>query len=718
MRHIWVLFALPLTLAVPFIPILANDIPQTGSSPGYSEASNHLKQALNLTADPCDDFFEFACGRWIAGNPIPKDLTSYGNFQKLREKIQMEMRDLYESDKKPTSKAIDMLRSIYKGCMDEQKLNDVGSAELLDSLKTMNYWPMLHTTLWQESHFDLTDLLIHIASSRGTDVFIDIYVGTDIKNVTRRLIQFDQSSLGLGSSTREYYLNPDKYSKQMNAYRALLINKTKLLTSDAGMDVHDNRIEKDVEELLDFETKFANITVPEDERRNFSALYNLRHLSDLNDLFPLMDWNRYFRAVMPFETHEYLDTNPEIVITEIDYFRRLAELLQSTDPRIITNYVLMRFTSSWSMQLGSKYEDIAQDFARDMYGRKEKAPRWKDCVSSTNGKMMFASGSMYVRGHFDKESKNTTLSMIGDLQEAFHNMLVENDWMDKDTKEFAKKKADEIIKQIGYPDFILDDEKLDDWYKELQIEATDSYSQMINKQIRYATNFQYKRLLEPVDRTEFGANPATVNAFYSSIKNAIMFPAAILQVPFFHHSYPKALNYGGIGAVIGHEITHGFDDQGRQFDDIGNLRDWWDATTTEKFEERTKCVVEQYGSIEVPDIGLKINGKLTQGENIADNGGIKEAFKAYKRYLERNGPEKRIAGLEQYDNEQMFFIGYSQTWCGHMTPESSIRQILTDPHAPGRYRVNVVLQNQPEFAAAFKCPSGSAMNPTHRCSVW
>ncbi|CAJ0920091.1 unnamed protein product, partial [Mesorhabditis belari] len=421
---------------------------------------------------------------------------------------------------------------------------------------------------------------------------------------------------------------------------------------------------------------------------------------------PIVDWDRYFLSVMPFSTHNYLKGNPEIVITEVNYLRHLYR-------------ETFRYTSAWSMQIGKRYEDIYQDFVRDLIGKKSKSPRWKDCSSATTNRMAYAAGSLYVRNFFNKEAKKTTMDMIDDLQEAFSAMLVQNDWMDQGTKKVAQEKASAMLRLIGYPDFILDDEELDNWFRDLNVEDTDTYSQMVEKSIRWGINFAYNRLLEPVKRDEFSTNAAVVNAFYSSIKNAIMFPAGILQAPFFDAEFPKSLNYGGIGAVIGHEITHGFDDQGSQFDKDGNLKNWWDGATREKFEERTQCIIDQYAAQIVPGTsGLHLNGKLTQGENIADNGGVKQAYKAYKRYLEKNGAEATIPGLEKYTNDQMFFIGYAQTWCNKMTPEATVRLILTDPHAPGMFRVNVVLQNQPEFSHAFSCPPDAKMNPPKRCVVW
>ncbi|VDM54709.1 unnamed protein product, partial [Angiostrongylus costaricensis] len=646
--------------------------------------------------DPCVDFFEFTCGNWKAKHPIPSNRISYSQLDVLSDEIQVEMKVVFESKEVSLSKSTSAVKVMYRKCMDKDELNRIGARKLIETIKSYGEWPMLEGNKWSPDQFDLTTLLVDIAAVRGADIFITNYIALDSRNVSRRFIEFNQGELGLGGSTRDYYLDRGKHGKIIAAYRQFLISKVKLFHEDADLIANVGRIASDVDEIIELETELAKILVAEEDRRNFTKMYNLRRLSDMQTLMPLVDWARYFYSVAPFAVNHYLAKDPQILITEIDYMRRVTDLINSTDPRIITNYAYIRYSSSWGGELGERKS---------------------------------------------QESKNVTLQVINDLQDAFHNMVVENSWMDKATKARALDKARHMLRQIGYPDFILDDQKVDDYYNGLYIKESDSYSEMVEKLSRWSIELDFNLLLKPVDRSEFDFNPVVVNAFYSSTSNSIKFPAAILQAPFFHQTFPKALNYGGIGAVIGHEITHGFDDQGRQFDAIGNLRDWWDGKVKDKFEKRAQCIIDQYDKIEVPETGLRVNGKLTQGENIADNGGVKQAFKhetfrnlstasisiagkiekipkAYKKYLKKCGKEKRIKGLEKYNNEQMFFIGYGTVWCGHSTTDYLISLILTDPHAPEKYRVNRVLANQPEFAAAFNCPVGTPMNPTERCAVW
>jgi membrane metallo-endopeptidase-like protein 1 len=693
-------------------------IVQVGNGPGFHKAADMFRSSINETADPCEDFFEFSCGKWVANNAIPDDLTSHGHFSELREKVNREMKDLYEDERPSTSRSINALRQMYRGCMNVTDLNQKKSSELVNTLNSFGYWPII-SNKWSTHDFDLTELLINIGLSRAADVFVDIYVSQDQRDVEKRMMHFDQGGLGLGSTARDYYLNDARYGKQLAAYERYIAAKVRLIADDANSGKTQKEIEADVKALISFEKEFAKILTPEEDRRNYTKMYNVRRFSDLTRLLPLVDWNRYFRALMPFDMHDYLNNDPEIIINEPEFFQRLTNLLRSSDQRVVANYILWRYTGAWTFQLDERFDDIQQDFLKDFVGKQSKSPRWKECNGAVGSRMSYASGAMYVRRHFKKEDRQSALEMIEDLREAFREMLVNNEWMEEETRKYALEKINDMQSLIGFPDFLFNDTALDEYYDKLDFEPNDDYATMTRKSSLWAQHKAFRRLREAVDRSEFGTSSAVVNAFYSSIKNGITFPAAILQPPFFDRTFPKAVNYGGIGAVIGHEMTHGFDDQGSQFDKIGNLKNWWDPKTYDHFLNRTQCIIDQYSSYEVPDTNMKINGVFTQGENIADNGGIKQAFMAYRSHIKKLGhEEKRLPGYENYSSDQIFFISYAQTWCGHSKPEATIRQILVDPHSPMRYRVNGVVVNQPEFGRAFHCPLGSKMNPVKKCSVW
>ncbi|GMR38022.1 hypothetical protein PMAYCL1PPCAC_08217, partial [Pristionchus mayeri] len=693
--------------------------PSVAVSDGFKEAAALLKKAVNLSADPCTDFYSYACGNWIASHEIPSDRVSVSRFVLLRQKVTNEMKEVLEaaSDSKSTAKR--KVKQIYRTCLDEEAIEKAKSQDMIKAIKAVGSWPMIEgtTAKFNPREFDLTNLLVEVGF-RGVSPFLDVYITIDPKNTTRRVLSLDQGGLGLGSSARNYYLNTTKYAKQVNAYKEYIFEKTSLITEDYGAAVSEMALKSDIEEIFNLEQKLAEILLPNEDRRNYTEMHNVRKLSELSTLFPLIDWSRYFKAQAPFDVHSYFDTDPDVIISEPDFLKRLATLLSNTEPRIVANYIMLRYSGSFGLTYDKRYDDVYHKLVKVLLGKDDKSERWKDCVAAAQGKMAYASSALYAEKYFDKSAKATTLAMIDEITAAFNEMLKDSTWMDEQTKKEALEKATNMIRLIGFADWVLDEDKLDEWYEKLDISATDTLEAMVEKSHRWSNDFSYRRLLEKVDRHEFTTNSATVNAFYSSIKNGIIFPAGILQPPFFSPDFPKALNYGGIGAVIGHEITHGFDDLGNQFDASGNLHEWWQPQTRKEFEKRAQCIIEQYGNETIPEIDMNLNGKLTQGENIADNGGIKAAYRAYSSYLAKHGAEPRLPGMTQITNEQLFFIGYAQTWCNKYKPEALTNTVLTDPHAPGKFRVEVVAKNQKEFAAAFNCPAGSKMNPEDRCAVW
>ncbi|GMT15634.1 hypothetical protein PFISCL1PPCAC_6931, partial [Pristionchus fissidentatus] len=671
-------------------------------------------------ADPCDDFYNYACGNWIASHEIPSDRVSVSRFVLLRAKVTEEMKEVLESTSDVSkSRSKQMVRQIYKTCLDEEAIEKAKSQDMIKAIKAVGSWPMIEgtTAKFNPREFDLTNLLVEVGF-RGVAPFLDVYITIDPKNTTRRVLSLDQGGLGLGASARNYYLNTTKYAKQIEAYKTYIFDKTSLITEDYGAAVSEMALKADIEEIFKLEQKLAEILLPNEDRRNYTEMHNVRKLSELKTLFPLIDWPRYFKAQAPFDVHPYFDSDPDIIISEIDFLKRLTDLLSNTEPRIVANYVMLRYSGSFGLTYDKRYDDVYHKLVKVLLGKDDKSERWKDCVAAAQGKVAYAASALYAEKYFDTSAKATTLAMIDEITTAFNEMLRENTWMDETTKKEALEKANNMIRLIGYADWVLDDDKLDAWYEKLDITAADSLAAMVEKSHRWGNDFSYRRLLEKVDRLEFTTNSATVNAFYSSIKNGIIFPAGILQPPFFSPSFPAALNYGGIGAVIGHEITHGFDDLGNQFDGSGNLHEWWQPETRKEFSKRAQCIIDQYGNETIPEIDMHLNGKLTQGENIADNGGIKSAHRAYMSYLAKHGPEPRLPGMTQITNEQLFFIGYAQTWCNKYKPEALTNSVLSDPHAPGKFRVEVVSRNQKEFAEAFNCPVGSRMNPEERCAVW
>jgi membrane metallo-endopeptidase-like protein 1 len=367
--------------------------------------------------------------------------------------------------------------------------------------------------------------------------------------------------------------------------------------------------------------------------------------------------------------------------------------------------------------LPQRFIELWSELKQALTGADQDSSRWRTCVNFVHENFGMAVGRMFVTKHFDERAKANALSMIGDIRAAFIELLDEVTWLDNNTRTVARQKAAAMTENIGYPDYILNNTALDKDYEDVRIDPK-KYFENVLSILNITTQISLRQLRQPVDKMRWSTPPAVVNAYYSNTKNRIMFPAGILQPPFYHENYPKFLNYGGIGMVIGHEITHGFDDMGRQLDKDGNLKQWWTDDVISTFKSRAQCIIDQYSNYSVTDVNLNLNGHRTQGENIADNGGLKQAFRAYRRLIERQGQEEPVLpGLNMTSN-QLFFLNFAQIWCGTARPESYIQYIRTNLHSPGQFRVIGTLSNSVDFAEAFHCPVNSRMNPANKCQVW
>ncbi|EFO88687.1 hypothetical protein CRE_06583 [Caenorhabditis remanei] len=693
--------------------------PEVCSTPGCVRAATHFLNAMNTSVDPCEDFFEFACGQWNDQHPIPDDMFGFGTFAYAREQVRQQLRVLLEQETISESESINMARATYKSCMNKTQLDELKTGPLFETLTELGEWPLLQEN-WNKTTFNFTNLLVNSRRDYGVDVFFQLYIYADSKNTSRNTLFIDQSNLALGRGTRDYYLNTTLFSSHMTAYRKYLRKIAQLLKSDGNLTRSETEMNADIEKIIDFEIELAKIIVAEDERRNNTRLYNKREIRDLYSLLPQVDWVPFFQSIAPSDLTYLFHNDTEIIICEVEYLQKISELLEKTDVGLLTNYVLWRVVQSNVRYLDERFEDIKQvfDFLKVMTGQQQSPPRWKDCAQVPSTVLPLAAGAIYVQAHFQESDKDEALRMIMHLRHSFSDLVKKNDWMDEETKAVAIEKANSMINNIGYPDVTNDIPMLDKQYVGLSISESDTYYYIMKKSVVWMQSREFQKLTKPFDKHEFDISPAVVNAFYSPEKNAITFPAGILQPPFFSGTFPKAVNYGAIGAVIGHEITHGFDDQGSQYDKDGNLHNWWSESSLNAFDTRRRCIVEQYGNYTVPKTSFRVNGKLTQGENIADNGGVKEAFQAYQNYVHENGEEPRLPGLQQYSNEQIFFVSYAHFWCGKKKEAAAMQQVLTDEHSPEVFRVIGVLSNMQAFADVYNCPRNSPVNPDHKCIVW
>ncbi|CAH1774945.1 unnamed protein product [Owenia fusiformis] len=660
-----------------------------------------MSNKMDTNVDPCDDFFNYACGTWNRKHVIPEDKSSYNTIVELHDSLQITLKALLEEPRlELDSRATLLAKTLYKSCVNTSLIEDAGDAPLRSLLKELGGWP-LTLNQWDESQFSLEKLLGKLRGTYNAPVLIDQWVSPDDKNSSRYIIQLDQA--GLGMPSREYFLS-SKHERQKAAYVKLLKAVSRLLGASRDVD-------KQIEDILHFETKVANMTVPLHMRQDTGEMYNKMSLIKLSQKMPKFDWLLYINSMMPYPLTE----EEEVVVYAPSYLSDLVALINITPRRTVANYVMWRTAMGLIPEMTEKYRSEIREYSKVLQGVTKEKVRWKKCVEYCNEQMGTAVGAMFVRENFQKDSKEDALEMIHNIREAFNKMLMDNTWMDEDTKRVAKEKADAINERIGYPDYITDKDALDAKFKGLSFRE-DSFFNSTLQLAQFKIRYNLMKLNETVS-DKWEQAPAVVNAFYNPSTNDIMFPAGILQPMFYSKNYPKSLNYGGIGVVIGHEITHGFDDKGRQYDKNGNLQQWWKNETIRAFRERAKCMIDQYNEYKLDQIGMNINGKITQGENIADNGGLKEAFLAYRMWVDRNGEEQLLPGINLTHN-QLFFLNYAQIMCGKMRNEQALIKIRTAVHSPGQIRVLGPLSNSVEFSESFNCPLGSRMNPRKKCLVW
>ncbi|KAJ8918489.1 hypothetical protein NQ315_008186 [Exocentrus adspersus] len=678
-------------------------------SPGCIHTASRVLEYMDASVDPCDDFYEFTCGNFLKKTNIPDDKSSVTSFSIISDTLQEQLRSMIEEPvSRNEPKPFQLTKKLYRACMNKSLIENEGLDTMHSILTELGGWPVLEGPMWRESDFDWRKSVYKFRRvGYSVDYFIDFSVGVDVKNSTRRIIDLDQASLGL----RREFLTKGLDDKIVRAYYNYMVDIAVLFGADKDRAVRELR------ESLEFEMKLANISLPSEKRRNATALYNPMTIDELQIRFPSIPWIEYMNTLLAPDTRV---TNDEIVVVSVpSYIKNFEALISRTPKRVQANYVMWRATASSVTYLTERLRKRQLDYTTVVTGRTEREARWKECIDISAGSLSIASGALYVRKYFNEQARQNAKEMVADIRAEFLDILKNVEWMDEQTKRNALDKATSMSTHIAYPDELLDDRKLEEFYEGLEMDP-DYYMRSILNLTLFGTRFSFRRLREPVNKTDWitHGRPAVVNAFYSSIENSIQFPAGILQGVFFNADRPRYMNYGAIGFVIGHEITHGFDDQGRQFDKNGNLIDWWQEGTKRAFVDKAQCIIDQYGNYTVPELKLNLNGINTQGENIADNGGIKQAYLAYNKWLERNnGEEPYLPGLG-YTGRQMFWMSAASVWCSKTRPEELQQLIVTDEHAPDKYRVIVPLSNMEYFAKDFQCPVGSRMNPEKKCKVW
>jgi putative endopeptidase len=650
--------------------------------PGFDTTS------LDPSVDPCNDFYKFACGKFAANHPIPADQAGVDQFYAL---FNVNTQSLYKiltkaaeggAGRSPDEQKIG---DYYKACMDTDAIEAKGIAPVepllneIDAVKSKDELPALMGKLQRI----------------GVNVFFGYGEQQDFKDARKQIAFIQQGGLGLPE--KDYYLRTGAKDVELREqYVAHIAKMLELAGSSA------EKANKEAHAILAFETSLAKASMGVTEMRDPDKTYHLQPIATFEATLPGMNFGQYEDAVHSPHVIEINDSTPA-------FFPALVKEINATDLETLKAYMRYQLLTTSAGRLPKKFDSENFDFyGRKLNGQPEQAERWKRCSNSVNGALGEALGKVYVEQYFAGDSKAKMVEMVGDIEAAMGRDIDQLEWMSAATKAKAKEKLHEVTNKIGYPDKWRD-------YSKLEIKPDDALGNA-RRADAFENDRQLAKIGQPVNIFEWDMTPPTVNADYDQSQNTINFPAGILQPAFYDPTQDDAVNYGHIGSVIGHELTHGFDDEGKKFDGKGNLSDWWTAQDTKNFVARTDCLVNEYGSFVAVD-DVKVNGKLTLGENTADNGGLLLAYMAYLDRAKKEGVDL-AAKKDGYTAPQRFYIGYAQNWCENSRPEQVRTQVLTDPHSPDHFRANGAIVNQPGFAAAFGCKKGAPMVPVESCRVW
>lgn len=673
--------AVPLLLLFSFLPAAFAQ----GSSPKPVLDTTFMDKSV----DPCTDFYAYSCGGWIKKNPIPPDQSSWDTYSKLQDENLAQLRTILEDAAKggaARDAATQKIGDYYTSCVDEAAIEKLGVQPLMPELARI------------EALKSKKDLAEYLATSQfppaiyGGGVMFTFRSGQDFKDSSQVIAEADQGGLSLPD--RDYYLKEDDKSKDLRKAYVAHVQKILELAGDKPVDAAS-----EAATVLRMETELAKGQLTRVERRDPQKLYHRMTRADLEKLAPNFGWNVYFAKTG-------MDSLQSLNVVVPDYFRTLNAAIEKESLADWRTYLRWHASHRAANYLTSAFvKENFNFYGKTLRGQEQLTPRWKRCTNDVDDDLGEALGQAYVNKYFGPDAKQAAVKMVKEIEGAMESEVNALSWMGADTKQQALTKLHSIANKVGYPDRWRD-------YGTLQITPGDEIGNA-----QRAAWFEFHRWLnkigKPVDRNEWTMTPPTVNAYYDPQKNDINFPAGILQPPLFSASSDAAPNYGNTGATMGHELTHAFDDEGSQFDAQGNLRNWWTANDRKEFDERAKCVVDQYSGYTIID-DIKITGKLTNGEDIADLGGTLLAYLAWKE----DTKAQKLQELDGLTPDQRFFVGYAQSWCSNEKDETKRLRATVDPHSPEKYRANGVVSNMPQFREAFHCKPGQPMVRENACRIW
>ncbi len=658
------------------------------SSNGEQKLSAGIRmENMDTTAVPGEDFYKYACGGWMKLNPIPAEYSRYGSFDKLGEDNQKRLQAIFDdvvSKRKELGKGSDAqkIADFYTVAMDSVRLNAEGFNPIIEDLKKI------------DNINNASDVAKYMGEVSNVNIFFGMYVDADIKNAKSNLLQTYQGGIGMGQ--KDYYFDTtESITEVRNAY----VQHVQKMFEMIGVPTEEAANNAKV--VMNIESRIANSHFSQVELRDPEGNYNKYSYDDLLKEYPDFDWKALFDA-MDIKVKEISISQPSAV-------KEAIAILNDTPIDQIKTYIKWQLINSASSYLSDDFsKENFEFYGKIMSGSEEQSPRWKRAVDVVNSSLGMAVGRIYCDKYFHEDAKKRMEKLVDNLLKAYSERINNLDWMSEETKAKAQEKLSAFYVKVGYPNKWID-------YSSLEINKDDSYWDIVKKASKFEVDFMLDKLNRPVDKDDWYMTPQTVNAYYNPTTNEICFPAGILQYPFFDMGADDAFNYGAIGVVIAHEVTHGFDDQGCQFDKDGNLVNWWTESDKENFTQRTKVMEEYFNQIEVAP-GLFANGAFTLGENIADHGGLQVAYHAFKNAT-KDAPLEVIDG---FTPEQRFFISYANVWAGNIRDEEVVRRTKVDPHSLGKWRVNGALPHIGAWYEAFNITPESPLYlaPEKRVSIW